>query len=223
MKIKLVNNLYLRLLNLVILTGEKGCCVFKLDVKTHAVYSQEAQILRVYTLAASCQIYPSDIFYLICTVFKYQLATTIKTKKVHYIKYSNFSSDFFSVHFHMSVIQIWMVASSGSGGMFPPAMIFTTPYYSKSYWRHGNWEWYFLPTSIISVIWRPLEFHWICGLGSAIHIYFIPSSPHQRSEATNYDVRRDDATKVSISHCKTGSIPQPSAQHAVDAKWYSFD
>lgn len=31
----------------------------------------------------------------------------------------------------MSVIQIWMVASSGSGGMFPPAMIFTTPYYSK--------------------------------------------------------------------------------------------
>ena len=37
--------------------------------KIHAVYSQEAQILRVYTLTASCQIYPSDIFYLICTVF----------------------------------------------------------------------------------------------------------------------------------------------------------
>ena len=72
LKIKLVSNLYLHLLNLVILTrkgGKKGCCVFKLDVKIHAVYSQEAQILRVYTLTASCKIYPSDIFYLICTVF----------------------------------------------------------------------------------------------------------------------------------------------------------
>lgn len=35
------------------------------------------------------------------------------------------------VHFHMSVIQIWTAASSGRGGTFPPAMIFTIPYYSK--------------------------------------------------------------------------------------------
>ena len=45
MKIKLVSNLYLHLLNLESNKEgrKKGCCVFKLDVKTHAVYSQEAQ------------------------------------------------------------------------------------------------------------------------------------------------------------------------------------
>ena len=93
---------------------------------------RKLKILRVYTLAASCQIYPSDIFYLICTVFYYQLATIIKTGRVHYTLNIIISdSDNTGSPFPHVSNSDRMVASSGNGDTFPPAMTLTTPYYSK--------------------------------------------------------------------------------------------